>query len=256
MASCSLVPRLSERAETRGVAARARDSGPAGPPVRAARLSTFWPSMSSTILSSEPGVTSTTPMVSPSRSTVARSQTSAISISRCEMKMTERSPPRRARSASRTRSVRFAGRAAVISSSISTSGSIARARARSMIRSEASGSRRAGLDRSRSARPSSPSQWRNGSRGVSVRRRLARTSRSGMRDGSWYTDASPPRRASAGEWMARSWPRTTIRPASGWTAPVRILTSVLLPAPLAPTRAWTSPGRTASEADLSATTAP
>ena len=35
-----------------------------------------------------PAVTSTTPTVSPSRSTVARSQTAAISIIRCEMKMT------------------------------------------------------------------------------------------------------------------------------------------------------------------------
>ena len=47
------------------------------------------------------------------------------------------------RSTSRTRSVRFAGRAAVISSSIRTSGSMARARARSTIRRDASGTRRA-----------------------------------------------------------------------------------------------------------------
>src|SRR3954467_662351 len=39
-------------------------------------------------------------------------------------------------------------------------------------------------------------------------------------------------------------------------APVRTLTSVLLPAPFAPIRAWTSPGRTASDADRSARTAP
>ena len=37
-------------------------------------------------------------------------------------------------------------------------------------------------------------------------------------------------------------PRTVIEPLSGLTAPVRILTSVLLPAPLAPMSAWTSPG--------------
>ena len=102
-----------------------------------------------------PSVTSTTPTVSPSRSTVARSQTAAISIMRWEMKMTDRSPPRCRPMTSRTRSVRLAGSAAVISSSIRTSGSIARARARSMIRSEASGTRRARLDRSRSSRPSS-----------------------------------------------------------------------------------------------------
>ena len=45
------------------------------------------PSMSSTILSSEPFVTSTTPTVAPSRRTVARSQTAAISIIRWEMKI-------------------------------------------------------------------------------------------------------------------------------------------------------------------------
>src|SRR5829696_1927670 len=66
----------------------------------------------------------------------------------------------------------------------------------------------------------------------------------------------PPWRASAGEWTTRSLPRTAIRPASGRMAPVRILTRVLFPAPFAPISAWTSPGRTASDAALSATTAP
>src|SRR4029078_8678844 len=45
-------------------------------------------------------------------------------------------------------------------------------------------------------------------------------------------------------------------PRFGRTAPVRILTRVLLPAPLAPIRAWTSPGRTAREALRRAATAP
>ena len=48
------------------------------------------PSISSTIRSSAPGAMSTTPTVSPSRSTVARSQSAEISMKRCEMKMTER----------------------------------------------------------------------------------------------------------------------------------------------------------------------
>src|SRR5512141_3039094 len=47
-----------------------------------------------------------------------------------------------------------------------------------------------------------------------------------------------------------------MRPESGVTAPVKILTKVLLPAPLAPISAWTSPGRTATDAWSSATTAP
>ena len=59
-------------------------------PRPACRL-TMSPSISATIRSSEPAVTSTTPTVSPSRRTVARSQTAAISIIRCEMKMTDRS---------------------------------------------------------------------------------------------------------------------------------------------------------------------
>ena len=96
-----------------------------------------------------------------------------------------RSPPRRRPITSRTRSVRSAGRAADISSSMRTSGSMARARARSTIRSEARGTRRAIADRSRSGSPSSPSQCRNGSSGVSVRRRLDRMSRSGISAGSW-----------------------------------------------------------------------
>ena len=111
------------------------------------------PSMSATIRSSEPSFTSTTPTVSPSRRTVARSQTAAISIIRWEMKMTDRSDPRWPPMTSRTLSVRSAGRAAVISSSIRTSGSMASARARSMTRSVASGRSRARSDRSRSPMP-------------------------------------------------------------------------------------------------------
>ena len=67
---------------------------------------------------------------------------------------------------SSTRSVRSAGSAAVISSSIRTSGSIASARARSMTRSVASGrSPRHGSTGRGRPMPSSPSQWRNGSSG-------------------------------------------------------------------------------------------
>ena len=54
----------------------------------------------------------------------------------------------------------------------------------------------------------------------------------------------------------RASPRIRIFPPSGCTAPVKIFTSVDLPAPFAPIRAWTSPGRTESEASLSAATAP
>ena len=182
--SCSLVPAVRPRARIRGGASAVRSLA-AVRSATAGMSATACPSISSTIRSSEPWVTSTTPTVTPSRSTVARSQTAAISIMRWEMKMTDRSPPRRRPTTSRTRSVRFAGRAAVISSSIRTSGSIASARARSMIRSAARGTRRACRERSRLSRPSSLSQWRNGSIGVSVSRRFDRMSRSGIRAGSW-----------------------------------------------------------------------
>ena len=135
-------------------------------------------------------------------------------------------------------------------------GSMASARARSMTRSVASGRSRARSDRSRPASPSSrqpvaegvdrgPGQAQVGG-DVQVRdeRRLL------------VDRTIPPRRASAGEWATYGWPRTRIVPVSGRTAPVRILTSVLLPAPLAPMSAWTSPGRTASEAERRAATAP
>jgi hypothetical protein len=77
-----------------------------------------------------------------------------------------------------------------------------------------------------------------------------------MSAGSWYTGMSPLRRASAGEWISLDRPPMAIVPPSGRTVPDRTLTRVLFPAPLAPISAWTSPGRTASEADVSATTAP
>ena len=184
------VPARRSRAAMRGASAlggrgRRRCGGRAAAAHRlAAAIS---PSISATIRSSEPSVTSTTPTVSPSRRTVARSQTAAISISRWEMKMMERSVPRWPPTTSRTRSVRSAGRAAVISSSSSTSGSMARARARSMTRSVARGRSRA---RSRAGRgrrcPAGPSQCRNGLDGA-CRSGAGWTamSRSGMRAGSW-----------------------------------------------------------------------
>ena len=47
-----------------------------------------------------------------------------------------------------------------------------------------------------------------------------------------------------------------VRPDSGAMTPVRIFTSVLLPAPLAPSSAWISPGSTTRSAERSATTGP
>ena len=164
--SCSRPPTASSRAASRGVVAAIGAPPPARAAICASDLAARSPSMRATIRSSEPSLMSTTPTVAPSRRTVARSHTAAISMSRWEMKMMQRSDPRWFPMTCRTRSVRSAGSAAVISSSISTWGSIASARARSMTRRVARGRSRAMSDRSRSPMPSSCSQWRNGSTGV------------------------------------------------------------------------------------------
>ena len=103
--------------------------------------------------SSTPGAIGRTPTVSPSRSTVARWQRAAISRKRWEMKTTARPASAWARTTARTRSARSAGRAAVISSRMSTSGSWASARARSRTRWTARGRSRARVERSRPGRP-------------------------------------------------------------------------------------------------------
>src|SRR5271163_2656795 len=66
----------------------------------------------------------------------------------------------------------------------------------------------------------------------------------------------PAARASAGERNDRAASLIAIVPRAGGKTPVRIFTSVLLPAPLAPISAWTSPGRTLRLAERSATTEP
>ena len=83
-----------------------------------------------------------------------------------------------------------------------------------------------------------------------------RTVRSGIRAGSWNTDASPATRAPAGEPTASGLPASSIVPASAPITPVRIFTSVLLPAPFAPSSAWISPASTVRSAERSAITEP
>ncbi len=72
--------------------AASRRSMPHGPHAPRRRCVSS-PSISATMWFSDPSVTSTTPTVSPSRRTVARSHTAAISMSRWEMKMMLRSEP-------------------------------------------------------------------------------------------------------------------------------------------------------------------
>ena len=89
-----------------------------------------------------------------------------------------------------------------------------------------------------------------------VSRRFCPIVRSGTSAGSWKTGASPSLAAAAGEDTLTALPLTAIDPASGRITPVRSLTSVLLPAPLAPSSACTSPGSTTRVAEPNATTAP
>ena len=90
--SSSFVPTRRLRTLTRGRRVRAARSRSCARRARrhAGPSRSRAPSISSTIRSSAPGAMSTTPTVSPSRSTVARSQSAEISSSRCEMKITER----------------------------------------------------------------------------------------------------------------------------------------------------------------------
>ena len=66
----------------------------------------------------------------------------------------------------------------------------------------------------------------------------------------------PLRCAARGPPSLASLPKRKISPASGRTKPLRILTSVDLPAPFSPSSACTSPGRTASDTSSRATVAP
>jgi hypothetical protein len=99
----------------------------------------------------------------------------------------------------------------------------------------------------------SSSPWRRGSR---IANRLASTLSSGNRLSSWDTTATPPRAASAVLANATGDPSISRRPESGRTDPVRIFTSVDLPAPFSPSSACTVPGRTAKSVGCSATTPP
>ena len=158
------------------------------------------------------------------------------------MKSTDRPRSRCGRITAKTRSARSDGSAAVISSSSSSCGSRASARARSIIRSIGSGTSSHELveveveveraqplvhrarDRPRSAagsaRPSGRARGRDPGRPARARSRAA----------------------CAGEPMRSCFAVDATRAAVGRITPVSTLTSVLLPAPFAPSRACTSPG--------------
>ncbi len=161
-----------------------------------------------------------------------------------------------ARMTAKTRSARSDGSAAVISSSTSSCGLAGEGpgqvehpqHRQRHVAAPARRSRRArSIACSRADRPQS----------VPVRRRFWAIVRSGTSAGSWKTGASPSRAACAGEPIRTSLPVDRDR-ARGRrrSRPVSIFTSVLLPAPFAPSSACTSPGSTTRSAERSATTAP
>ena len=79
---------------------------------------------------------------------------------------------------------------------------------------------------------------------------------SGARARSWYTVSIPRSRARVGEPSSTSSPSSRIVPRSSPTAPDRILTSVLLPAPLSPMSAVTSPASASKSTSRSTSTCP
>ena len=101
---------------------------------------------------------------------------------------------------------------------------------------------------------SSHSSTASGSIPVSLR--FWSTVRSGTSAGSWNTVASPALVASRGRFRVASAPLTVTVPLSAAITPERILTIVLFPAPLAPSRAWISPGSTVRSTERRATTGP
>ena len=214
------------------------------------------PSIAETICASPPSPGTNDATSRPSRSTVHMSQWARTSARRWEMNSTERLRSFHRCITAKTRSDRSGGRAAVISSSTSSSGSNASALARSSMRRNGSG--RSRTCSSRSSPPSSIAASCAFTAPMSApdSRRFWATVRSGASAGSWKTGASPAAWASLGRRSSVGRPWITIAPASGRSTPVRILTIVDLPAPFAPSRACASPGSTVRSTARSATTGP
>ena len=72
----------------------------------------------------------------------------------------------------------------------------------------------------------------------------------------WNTVSTPRSRATLAPWPEHTLPSINTSPVSGLVTPEMIDTSVLLPAPLSPTRASTSPRRSSTETPRSAATGP
>ena len=214
------------------------------------------PSISPTIRSSAPLVTSSTPTVSPSRRTVARSHSDAISSIRWEMKITDRPDSRDLAHDVQHPfgEVRWEGGGHLVEQQqVGLRGEGARKVDDPQRRQRQLAYVRPQVELADAQVAQQAPEGRDGGLGeaqvlrdvqVGDQRRL-------LVDGD---DARATRlggRADEATCRAPGWCRRR-----GGSAPVRILTRVLLPAPLAPSSAWTSPGATRSEASRSAATAP
>ena len=210
------------------------------------------PSMYSTIVSSPPSSGTIVATAPPSRRIVARSQAAITSLRRCVMKSTERPRSRDARITVNTRSARSDGSAAVISSSRSSCGSRASARARSIIRSIGSGTSRdqlAEVDVEVERAQLAPHGLgiRAGQAHVLGDRQVGHE-RGILEDGREPDPRRLRRRADADRLAV-----DRDGAAVAAITPVSTLTSVLFPAPFAPSSACTSPGSTTRSAERSAT---
>ncbi len=224
------------------------------------------PTMARTSSGTERSATGPERTVRPSLSTVTRSATPSTSSSLCATRTTARPSDASSRRSAKRPPVSAGVRTAVGSSSTRIRGSrrsALRISARwrsptprcSTARSSGTESPVRSTSRSASARTRArsslePEPWRRPSA------RLSRTLRRGTSVKCWCTSAIPCAQASRGEASAASAPPTVIRPASGRSMPPSTLSSVVLPAPFAPSTPWTSPARSSSSAASSATTVP
>ncbi len=266
--SPSTSPGATRRATRRRAGARRRRSRPRGSaagrlpaPSSASRTSSRTtvaasPSMADTICASPPSPGTNDATSRPSRSTVHMSQWARTSARRWEMKSTDRLRSFHRCITAKTRSERSGGRAAVISSSTSSCGSNASALARSSMRRNGSGRSR---DLLVEVEAVEVHRGQLGTHRADVGARQAQVLGDGEVGG--QRGILEHRRQPGGPGVARPAqlgrrPCRAIVPASARSTPVRILTIVDLPAPLAPSRACASPGRTVRSTARRATTGP
>ena len=188
----------------------------------------------------------------PSRSTVTVSASDATSSSRWLMKTIATPRSLRRRTVTNRLSTSCGESAAVGSSMIRSRALEESALAISISWRSATPRPRTGVSGPKSTPSSSRSRatperiacqstvWRR-PRGWRPAKTFSATVRSGKTVGSWYIATIPSRCASCGLPILWGSPSTRSPPSSGWTTPVRIFTSVDLPAPFSPTSACTAP---------------